>query len=159
MADANITSEHLRSILSYNSITGEFFRRKTGRKITCKDARGYIVCGLSGKQFRCHRLAWLYVYGYMPPSGIDHFDGDKSNNAIGNLRLASQKENSQNLRGEKPKSESGLLGVSADSFKRRWVARIRVDGVNVYLGRFDNQEEAHLAYLSYKRVHHSFSTI
>lgn len=157
MANANLTAEDLRKLFTYNSVTGEFVRLKTNRSITCKDARGYLVCRINGKQYKCHRLAWFYIYGYVPAFGVDHIDGDKANNSIANLREATQVENSQNMKKERLHGSSGMLGVSFAS--GRWQARIRVNGKNVYLGLFNEKEDAYSAYVAYKRKNHIFCTI
>jgi len=95
------------------------------------------------REVYAHRLAWFLVYGEWPSSDLDHVNGDPDDNRIANLRLATHTQNMTNAKAKK-NSFTGLKGVSPHG--RRWVARIRVDGVRQSLGRFDTKEEAAEAY-------------
>jgi hypothetical protein len=88
----------------------EYFATKDGRifstrqqmKVTTHHS-GYLVLTISKqkqrKQYRVHRFVWEYFNGPIPPDKvIDHIDGDKTNNALSNLRLVSNKENIQHAR-------------------------------------------------------------
>ncbi|MBD1229107.1 HNH endonuclease [Xenorhabdus griffiniae] len=90
-----------------------------------------------------HRLAWLLYYGRWPSEFIDHINGDKSDNRIVNLREASNTENSWNSKMRKNNS-SGIKGVCWCKSKKKWVARIRIDGKRKTLGYFSNIDEARL---------------
>lgn len=75
-----------------------------------------------------------------------HVDGKPSNNAIGNLREASNRENQQN----QAKHRAGKLpGVTFNSvgLRRPYQARMLVDGRSRSLGMYATPEEAHAAYL------------
>ena len=72
---------------------------------------------------------------------VDHIDGNKSNNNLNNLRLISHREN---LKGRKGTSK--YTGVYYDSLRDKWKAQIVVDYKRIFLGRFDNEYDAHLAY-------------
>lgn len=88
---------------------------------------------------------------------IDHIDGNTANNAIANLREASNAQNCMNK--PKPKSNtSGFKGVRYHSRDRRWYAHIRLSGKQVHLGLFDTAEEAHAAYCeAAHRLHGEFA--
>lgn len=82
----------------------------------------------------------IYRYIMKAPDGaiIDHEDGDVLNNLRSNLRFATSKQNSQNRR---------CKGYHYDKQSNRWVAQIKIDGKgNRKLGKFDNEEDAKLAY-------------
>lgn len=151
-----VTREQLCEALDYDPESG-VFRWKTGRQrpgaITgTLGRRGYIVVDFRRLKFYAHRLAWLFVYGRWPDGLIDHINGDKTDNRIGNLREASAEVNMQNIRRAYRNSKSGLLGAS---FRNgRWHAKIRVDGVDRLLGKFATAEEAHAAYVTAKRLAH-----
>lgn len=159
-----LTAERVREILSYDPLTGVFvwmarasakFNGKFAGKVAGSiDDMGYRVIGVDGRLYRAHRLAWLYVHGEWPKI-IDHKDGDRDNNTIANLRLATALQNTANRRGD---SRSGYKGVTWQSQIGRWQARIRVKGKNIHLGVFGTAEEASKAYeTAAKSVHGEFA--
>lgn len=110
-----IEAQTLKTLLDYDSETGVFtwrdrpkdhFRKKNsyaswktrfvGRRAGCATNEGYVYIGINGRTYAAHRLAFLYVYGYLPPL-IDHIDRDKGNNAIRNLRPVDHSENRRNM--------------------------------------------------------------
>ncbi len=80
------------------------------------------------------------------PKGMytDHIDGNKLNNTRGNLRICSKNENGYN-RGRLANNQSGYKGVHQQS-KNAWVAQIRVQGKQIYLGSFNEAVKAARAY-------------
>ena len=102
---------------------------------------GYIRVGMSGALYLAHRIIWKMNRGVDPAAQIDHVDGDRSNNRPGNLRLASQMQNSRNM-----KSMRRLKGAYPNG--ARWKALIQVDRKTIYLGNFRTEEEAHAAYVA-----------
>jgi hypothetical protein len=154
-----LTAERLRELLDYAPETGLFHWRKArgstlaGRQAGTRGPYGYRVIGVDGGSYLAHRLAWLHVHGEHPASGIDHANGDRSDNRIANLRPCSQRENSWNTRG---RAASGFKGVyRADSREPRWYSMISVNGEIVRLGTFDTKEEAAAAaYDAAARRHH-----
>ncbi len=152
-----ITANQLREQMHYDPLTGAFTWRlsksghvRAGDKAGCVDARGYIRIGLCGAQYLAHRLAWLYVHSTWPADDIDHRDLNTSNNAIANLRPASPSQNQAN-RGPQRNNLSGLKGVSWRDGK--WIARLRKDRRQLYLGRFNTPEEAHAVYTKAAEEH------
>ena len=168
MADHNLTQEYVKSCLSYDPDTGIFtslktFRRwKAGRIIGTYDHYGYRLISIDKKQYKAHRIAWLYVYGEFPETGIDHIDCNKDNNRITNLRVANQTINNQNVKKAKRHNACGVLGVTVEKTKKgkiRYKARIGINGKPRTIGRFSTVEEAHEAYLYVKRRLHEGCTI
>jgi hypothetical protein len=127
----------------------------TGRPIRQKKG-GYVVLDAGGKRVYAHRAAWRIVYGEWPSSGIDHINGDKSDNRITNLRLATQAENMQNLRKPGRRNKSGFLGVSWDRVIGLWLAQITAGGINYQVGWYETPEEASAAYKREKMRLHPF---
>ena len=92
----------LQKRYAYNSATGDVLLKLARQRFKVAGERhhsGYVRLNITigGKRYRCaaHRAAWLLHYGAPPPLDlmIDHIDGDRANNAINNLRLASPKDN------------------------------------------------------------------
>jgi hypothetical protein len=79
---------------------------------------------------------------------VDHIDGNTLNNRKSNLRVASQQQNCWNKsKLSTRKCHSKYLGVTWVKATSRWQARIG----NMYLGRFQSEKEAGLAYDTYAR--------
>lgn len=161
MTAANLTADRLRELLSYDPNTGVFIRKVRTAKMTqigdiagSKNKAGYIQICLEGSRFLGHRLAWFYVHGEWPKDYIDHINGDRSDNRICNLRDASPTVNAQNLQCAKPISKTGLLGASYCKITRKFKAQIRINGKQKYIGVYASAEEAHAAYIDFKRLHH-----
>ncbi len=72
-----------------------------------------------------------------------NIDGNPSNNAIENLRAATQAENNRN-RKEVP-NKYGYPGLTLLQGKY-WQPQLRVDGKSLYLGIYKNVEDAKTAY-------------
>lgn len=151
------TAERVRELFSYDLETGIFVRRKRQGRMASGEIAGTVSTGengytrvlicVDGKVYRAHRLAWLYVYGEWPSQDIDHRDRNPLNNAIKNLRLATDSQNLGDM-GKPITNTSGFKGVSWHSGARKWASQIKVDGNRMCLGLFDTKEEAHQAYKS-----------
>lgn len=154
-----LTAEEVRSLLDYDPVTGEFTwkwrndylpqwnARYAGRRAGSLTRDGYCSIRLGGHHHKAHRLAWLHFYGELPSAQIDHINGERSDNRIANLRLATQIQNSANA-GIRRANKSGFKGVSWDRGRRKFRAQIRNGITNTHLGRFDTPEEAHAAYVA-----------
>lgn len=75
----------------------------------------------------------------------DHIDGDGLNNQRSNLRICTRRQNSRNQKKQKG-STSKYKGIYWNRRECRWMSRIRVDGTLIYLGMFDSEADAALAY-------------
>jgi len=147
-----LTVERLREVLDYNSDTGIFVwccsmwsNVKAGDVAGSTNKKGYIVIGIDGVTYYAQRLAWLYVKGEWPPSGIDHEDLNPSHNWFSNLREATQGQNLKNVPRHKD-NQSGFKGVIFDKARGKFRAEIMTDGKRKYLGRFNTALAAHAAY-------------
>lgn len=161
-----ITQELLKSKLNYDSCTGIFTWRETrtgtARKGSIAGTRylgGYIYIQVNSKRYLAHRIAWMYTHGAFPPDGLDHIDGNPANNAISNLRPATQRQNTQNQRIPQTHNTTGFLGVSLNKLSGKFRSLIRINGKLKHLGYFKTAEEASIAYLTAKRELHEFCTI
>lgn len=146
-----LTQEKLMSILDYDPLTGLFRWNKESCKRLVKGAvagtldNGYTMIGIDRKQYRAHRLAWVYVYGYMPTEQIDHINGLKTDNRIENLRLATHGQNCAN-RTLQSNNTSGYKGVCFIKSLGKWRARIGHDKRKIDIGFFETPEQASIAY-------------
>lgn len=160
-----LTAELLRQLLSYDSETGIFKWLMSASTKICigsvtsarVDAHGYSRIWLNGMSHKCHRLAWLYVYGEWPHNHIDHINGVRHDNRIANLRDVSHSVNLQNLQKARSDNSSGLLGVT--KIPSGWVAQIWFNRKQHHLGVFKTPESAHAAYITAKRQFHEGCTI
>ena len=156
-----MTQDELKQILHYDSITGIFTWLKPSKftKIKIGDMAGclensYRKIKIDGNAYKEHRLAWLYVYGYLPTKMIDHINGDTLDNSIENLREVTGSENQQN-RGKQKNNSSGYKGVTKCGNK--WRSEIQVNGKKIYQGTFHSPEEASEAYKKAALIYHPFA--
>ena len=154
----------LRLLLDYNPETGaltwklrkgwmsdskdgldKFNGRHAGKlAFTAKSACGHMQANFKGRgKTYAHRIAWAMVHGSDPSRPIDHIDGNPSNNAISNLRICSQQQNTWNMTAKK-RGTSSFKGVCRIGGK--WQANIVCDGRQKYLGRFESEDMAARAY-------------
>lgn len=159
-----IDAYRVRELLDYDPETGKLTWRLGGKGTGGKGSiagymwrsnRGgpYQLIKLDGKNFRAHRLAWIYVHGRWPAAEIDHIDGNGLNNKISNLREATRSENNHN-RCVMSNNRSGLKGAIWDGCKKKWRAIITINGRRKFLGAFDTAAEAHAVYIAAAKEHH-----
>lgn len=159
------SAERIRNLLIYEPATGHFYWRERGkgrrvdRPAGSVSVNGYVVLNIDYKgPLLAHRLAWLYEYGSLPTTGIDHRNGVRSDNRILNLRAATETLNGQNRRRANKNSRTGVLGAHKHT-ENSYRSRIKVGPTNIYLGVFKSAEEANLAYVAAKRELHEGCTI
>lgn len=123
----------------------DMFNKRYAGKIagTAKSSKGYCVIGIDKQVYLAHRVIWLLEYGNWP-NQVDHIDGDKTNNRLGNLRSVSGKENQRNMAISRI-NRSGTSGVDWHRQAKRWRARINASGVSIHLGLFTSKSDAVLA--------------
>ncbi|WGR74304.1 MULTISPECIES: HNH endonuclease signature motif containing protein [unclassified Bradyrhizobium] len=137
----------LRAWLSYDSETGQFTwlkvsgKSRVGAIAGTPHAKGYVTIGIKRKQHLAHRLAWAFHYGEWPDRQVDHKNGNKADNRIDNLRLATNQQNHAN-RGAQKNSTSGVKGVYWFKPQQKWKAQIQVAGKAIVIGYFDKKDDA-----------------
>lgn len=110
-----------------------------------EDINGYAARGtyLSGGQvkYAMHRALMN------PPKDmqIDHINRMKLDNRRDNLRICTNSENQRN-KISTVNSTSQYKGVSYNPQRRKWVAVIGLNKKTIWIGRFDKESDAALAY-------------
>lgn len=94
---------------------------------------GYWTIKYKGERQHLHRVIWALNYGAVPHGMfVDHIDGNKANNDISNLRLASSSENSCNRR-LSTRNTTGVKGLTVDTVRgyRYYVPNINKSGTRL----------------------------
>jgi len=107
---------------------------------------GYKFQKIGNKTFSIHRLVCEYFVNKVDNKNIvNHKDLNKINNNFDNLEWVTSRENTHHY--EKTKiGSSRYIGVSFDKKRKKWIAKIKINGETVNLGRFINEIDAHFAY-------------
>lgn len=153
--------QRVTELFVYDPETGHFTNRssrgraKQGKRAGSPTGHGYRRIIIDYVKHYEHHLAWLIVHGEVVKS-LDHIDGNRSNNAIVNLRQASFQQNCHNRVRER--GISGLLGAYFDKRSGKWFSKIEVDGKSIWLGTHASAEQAAAAYeVAALRIHGEFA--
>lgn len=111
---------------------------------------GYIRIGFKGKKYLAHRLSWFLHYNEWPSDLVDHIDGNKSNNRIENLRIATKSLNGYN------RTEQHGVGKYRNN---TWRAYLNHAGKQYHIGYFKSESEALKAHKKFKEQFISINNI
>lgn len=151
------SQDRLRELLDYDAETGTFHWRV--RMNSCSPAGGqagrkrparYNQITINGTAHLAHRLAWVYVHGVQPKGQIDHIDGNRTNNALANLRDVDAATNQQNRR--RAQGKNPYPWVTWRPSENRWRSVFRVCGRDVLVGHFHDPKVAYEAAISKRRA-------
>lgn len=138
--------DRLVNLLRYDAATGDLFwcqgHPRAGHLAGRVGPDGYRRIRSKEASVAAHRVVWRILRGEWPALGLDHINGNRADNRIENLRLATPAQNNANMRGR----GRHLKGVTKNG--NRFQAQIKCAGVNHYIGLFMTEEEAHAAYLA-----------
>ena len=90
------TQEYVKSIIYYDSISGELLwkvnrgRAKAGKRAGGIGAKGHRYIKIGNIETTASRIVWLYVYGELPETHLWHINGDHDDCRIENLRIQKQ---------------------------------------------------------------------
>lgn len=118
------------------------------------DASGYFRITLckDGKRILNlvhHLVFWTFNTRVVIKKGyhIDHINQDQKDNRLENLQYIEERQN-YIKRSLCSKKTSKYVGVCWDKSRNKWTANIRIGKKYLHLGRFDNEEDAAMAYLN-----------
>ena len=148
------SADQLRAAFAYDPATGILTAkattgsRKAGAVAGHISASGYVEVSFGGKVYKAHVLAWVIHHGEWPARILDHRNTVRSDNAIDNLRLASDELNHHNLSKATARNKLGVLGVSPHRGKFRASIQRQVNGKRkqISLGTHLTVEAASAAY-------------
>lgn len=147
-----ITQSELKKLLHYDPETGIFIRIKS-KSIAGYYSNGYKKLKIKGKEYFCHRVAWLYMTGNMPKDCIDHINRIKDDNRFVNLRECTRQQNNLNV-SLKANNKSGYKGVSWSKTSKKWKATGYLNKKSIHLGFFENPNDAYKEYKKFINTHH-----
>lgn len=115
--------------------------RYAGKEAFTTGSHGYRQGSIFSSLYFAHRVIWAMTTGAWPLDQIDHVNGVKDDNRIENLRAVTCTENMRNA--AMPRNNTtGVMGVVWNKRDKKWQAQIMVGGKQIYLGLFDDLEEA-----------------
>lgn len=140
------SQERLHELFKYNHETGTITRRiqvssgaKAGDIAGTSDRDGYRAIMISGKRYFSHRIIWMMVHGECPTDlEIDHENNIKYDNRLDNLRIGTQSENAHNRK--------NIKGYCFHKGRGQWLARMKLNSREKFLGWFNTESEASAAY-------------
>jgi hypothetical protein len=130
---------------TYDPITGKIFGIR-GKEIKRKCFYGYINLndGVIGS-LKGHHFAWYMTYNNVEFIELDHINQNKTDNRICNLRISNRSQQNQN---------TNAKGYTFYKPNGKWQAQIYHNAKQIYLGRFNTEDEARQAYLIAKEKYH-----
>ena len=122
----------------YRSVSEKILKQSLGTS-------GYNIIMLKGKPMSIHKIVATTFLNHKPCGFlevVDHIDNNKLNNKVDNLQLLSNRQNSiKTVRGK-----SKYPGIYMHKASNKWISRILIGEKRYYLGSFNNEEDAALAY-------------
>ena len=130
------------SVSSFGNVRND----KTGRILKLyKNSKGYLQFTLNRVPTKVHRLMIPFLENPNNYECVDHIDRNKQNNHVSNLRMVSPSENIRNRTKYKNKI-SKYKGVDFNKASQHWRARCSINGKSIWIGTFENEIDAGLAY-------------
>lgn len=162
MQNSKLTKEYLLWLFKYDKSKGILIWKNHWRNCTATNIKGkiagtsfldnrrknpieYRTIGINGKYYFLHQLVW-FIEKNEWATLIDHVDGDGLNNRLSNLRVLTNRRNSQNRYYHRDKTK--LVGTWWSKYHGKWRSEIKINGLKKHLGSFDNQLAAHKAYMA-----------
>jgi hypothetical protein len=138
-----LTSKHKRLYALWTTIKTRCYN-KNRDYYNCYGGRNIKVC----PEWDNNPVAfveWALANGYKKGLQIDRIDND-GDYSPDNCHFVTSRENSLNRRLIFNNNTSGYRGVSFNKSKKRYIAKIKIKGKDIYLGAFKDKRLAALAY-------------
>jgi len=117
------------------------YHSKKGQEIGYINRGGYYYMMFEYKFYKNHRVIYFLNTGIDPEEKhVDHIDGNKLNNKISNLRLATSAQNLQNRKKSK-NNTSGVTGVFWNKSREKYEVQIYYKRWNIKLGYFCDKDK------------------
>lgn len=118
----------------------------------------YGVITFAGKRVYAHRAAYEIANGPISADvEIDHICHNTLCVNPEHLRIATHKQNAENLQGAHANSLTSVRGVTFDRARNQYRARIKHNYQEIHLGRFNTIEEAESAVIAARRQYFTHS--
>ena len=133
-------------------------KRKKGKILGTKGNHGYLSFSINKKLYLNHRIVFAIHNGNFPERGmtVDHIDGNKLNNKIENLRIATYSQNLSNKISYN--NTSGAKGVIWNPLNKNWRVRINYKKQKHEIGSFDCFDKAvEACKIARNRIHQEFA--
>lgn len=117
---------------------------KPGMTAGRKNGGGYWEVSVDSCRYKVHRIIYYMLTGEDPGNyDVDHIFGNLDDNI--SVRKVTK---SQNLANSRPRKNSSSIykGVSYSKNSKKWYSEIQVNNKRIYLGIFESEKEAALAY-------------
>ena len=106
----------------------------------CKDGKH--------KNKTVHRLVWESFNGETKLYVLHNVEGNKLDNRLSNLHIGNCRQNSSEYF-LSIKKASKYIGVTWNKKYKKWHSNIQINGKRKWLGQYDTEEQAHLAYCNF----------
>jgi hypothetical protein len=90
--------------------------------------------------YYAHNQDWN-IWDTSPDNQIDHYNRKRDDNRIENLHVVTHQQNMCN---------KDAKGYTWDKRRNKWQAQIKLNSKKIYIGLFENEEDAHNAYIKKK---------
>lgn len=130
---------------------------KKGKIAGSIDKYGYKILHINGKNYKVHKLIFLYHNGYLPKT-INHIDRNKLNNNIENLQEVNDSVNNY-INSVKSNSKSKVKNVYHNELRDSYQVIISIKGKKESFGYYKNLSMAkyiaefiHSKYLEFDKL-------
>jgi hypothetical protein len=124
-------------------------RRTDGKWTVVKNRKnnnsGYCKVEFNGRKIYYHNIIWVLSTGKDIPSGlvVDHINGNRLDSRMENMRLVTDRVNNQNMEIHR---DGKLVGGTFHKRDNKYYSQIKINSKQIYLGRFNTEQEANEAY-------------